>query len=840
MTRTAFRLALRDIRQGHRGFWIFVSCLFVGVAAITAVMTVTAAVLNGIARDGQIVLGGDISLGTQFRGMTDEQLEFLRQNSEELTEFIEMRALMRPSDIDKSTLVELKAVQDNYPLYGSLDIRGGGILQEAVDSRDGVWGALVDPALVQAGNAEIGSRIYLGNNQFEVTGVIERESDRIGSSGEFGFWPRVLVHYDALEGSGLVVGGSRNFYEYRLRLNETASVAEVLEKIRSAFSETVWTIRDTSGTAPNIQELVERLGVLLSLAGLTTLLVGGIGVSNAVRAYLDTRLTTIAILKCIGGSRELVFRMYLLQILMLSGIAIVIGIAIGALAPVFVSQLVQQILAVPFDLRIDLFVMSIAALYGLVTALLFTLWPLATALNTSPGALFRKAVANIYQRPSWHYIVVCIALAATLAIIAIATAFEKRFAVWFVVSASIAWVVFRLIGSLIIASAKMVQNRQSSVFRLAIANLYRPGTSTSDIVLAIGLGLTVLITISMVSSNMNEQVNNLIPSRAPTFFFVDIQSSQFDEFVDAVGVEREEDLEVMPFIRGRITRIKGMDPHEAIVGEDSEWLLDGDRAFTYSDTPPENASIVSGEWWPENYRGTPLLSVHTDVMEAFGLNLGDSITLNILGRDITGEVANVRELEWQSMQLNFAIMLSPEPLQQVPHSYIATASITTDDEFKVQNRIASMFPNITVVRVKDVLRRLGDYMVRIRDTARGVSAITIIAGILVLAGVVVSENRRRAYESVLLKTLGATKRYVFSVYSLEYLMQGAISAAVASALGTLGSWAVLTVLMSWEWHFVPTSVLYTVLISLAISLTLGILGIWNALKHRPLIYLRNE
>ena len=274
MTRTAFRLALRDIRQGHRGFWIFVSCLFVGVAAITAVMTVTAAVLNGIARDGQIVLGGDISLGTQFRGMTDEQLEFLRQNSEELTEFIEMRALMRPSDIDKSTLVELKAVQDNYPLYGSLDIRGGGVLQEAVDSRDGVWGALVDPALVQAGNADIGSRIYLGNNQFEVTGVIERESDRIGSSGEFGFWPRVLVHYDALEGSGLVVGGSRNFYEYRLRLNETASVAEVLEKIRSAFSETVWTIRDTSGTAPNIQELVERLGVLLSLAGLTTLLVG--------------------------------------------------------------------------------------------------------------------------------------------------------------------------------------------------------------------------------------------------------------------------------------------------------------------------------------------------------------------------------------------------------------------------------------------------------------------------------------------------------------------------------------------------------------------------------------
>ncbi len=840
MTRISLRLAFRDIRQGHKGFWIFVGCLVVGVAAITAVMTLTASVLNGISRDGQIVLGGDIALGTQYRGMSSEQLEYLEQTAESVTEFIEMRTLMRHSEVDKSTMVEVKAVQSSYPLYGEVKTRGGGPLQEYINRRVENWGALVDPALIEANHVEVGDKVFLGDAELEITGVIEQEPDRLGGSGEFGFWPRILVHRDSLADSGLVVGGSRNFYEYRLRLADTTELAERIQKIRDAFPEAVWTVRDSSEAAPNLTELVQRLGVLMSLAGLTTLLVGGVGVSNAVRAYLDTRLGTIAILKCLGASRKFVFRMFLMQIMMLSGLGIAIGVAIGSLAPVFAAQIVQRVLSVPFDLGLNPYVIFIAAVYGFVTSLLFSIWPLASALSTTPGALFRSVVADINRTASWHYVIVSAALAAVLAAIAIVTAFETRFAVWFVISAVMAWFVFKAIGLLVIVSARRLRNRRSSIARLAITNLFRPGSSTSDIVLAIGLGLTVLITVSMVSSNMNSQVNELIPSRAPTFFFVDIQSSQFAEFVDAIDVENESDLEVMPFIRGRITKVKGMDAREAIVQEDGDWLLDSDRAFTYSKVPPGEGKIVQGEWWPEDYAGSPLLSIHADVAKTFDLSLGDTMTINILGREITGEVSNVRDLNWQSMQLNFAVMLSPEPLRTIPHSYIATASISDDDEFKLQDRIATSFPNITVVRVKDVLQRLGNYMVQIRDTARGVSAITIIAGILVLAGVVISENRRRAYEGVLLKTLGAQRKYIFSVYGLEYLIQGFITAVVASVLGTLASWVVLTALMRWDWIFIPSSVLYTVFLSLAISLLLGMLGIWRALLHRPLVYLRNE
>ncbi len=838
---TTVRFALRDFRRKHRGFWIFLSCLTLGVASITAVMAFASAVLGGIERDGRTVLGGDIALSTQFRPMSQEQLEFITPYSSEVTAYSEMRTLLRSEDSENSVLVELKSVDNAYPLVGEVQLRDNLDFKQAILS-DGVnYGAVVDKALVDFKRLGMGSTITLGGTEFKVTAIIENEPDRIGGSENFGFWPRVIVHRDALKDSPLLLDDSIHNREYRLVLSEGVAIEALKLQLQDMFDEHSWDIRDVSDAAPSLREVIDRLSVLLSLAGLTTLLIGGVGISNAIRAYMESRMATIAILKCVGASGKFVLRMYLIQILLLSSIGILVGIGIGLLAQVVIASVVTRWVAVPVDFNLDLRVLAIVTAYGFVTASLFSLAPLGAALNTSPSALFRKTVSNIRRIVPKQFVITALVLTVILTVIAIGTAPEKRFAIWFVMGAVGAWLAFKFIGEMIVKAARQVSTRRSPVVRLAVANLHRPGSSTSDIVLSIGLGLTVLVTVALVSANMDKQINDMIQERAPTFFFLDVQAAQHDEFFGLLeNTPGVVSIEKMPYVRGVITRVRGLDPAEALDDPDMEWLIEGDRAFTFSRTAPENTELIMGEWWPEDYEGPPLLSIHEDVANSLELEIGHLVSMRILGRDITGEVYNVRRLEWESMELNFAIMLSPNPLQHSPYSYISTVEINGKDELLLQDQIAELFPNITVVRIKEVLERVSNYMKRARDTAQGVSFITVFAGILVLAGVVMSENRRRAYESVLLKTLGASRRYVLSAYSLEYLMQGTITATVAAVVGAVASWAVLTILMGWNWTFFPLSAASTAAVGLAASMAIGLFGVFNALNHKPLRYLRNE
>ena len=517
MFATVVKVALRDLRRGHRGFWIFLSCLALGVAAIASVTAMSTSMLNGIARDGKVVLGGDVSVAQQFRNLSEQQIEVLSDYSTDIVEFVETRTLFRTADTTKSTLVSLKAVDTNYPLYGDLQVRGGGDISDLADTRNGRFGAFVDRSIIEAGNAKVGEFVAMGDQRYEVIGIIENEPDRIGSSAQFAFWPRVMVHRDSLEHSGLLTEGSRNFYEYRLKLKDQVDVGQFVDHIEQRFANL--SVRSYQNASPDLTDVVNRLNVLLSLAGLTTLLVGGVGVSNALRAYLDTRLSTIAILKNVGGSNQFIFFVYLTQILVLSFVGIALGLTAGYGFAFGAASAVEQMLAVPVALTIRLESVAIVVAYGVLTTLLFTLWPLGRALNTSPSALFRDVVSNERHSAPWQFAAVSAVIAVILAIVVIATAYQKNFAVWFVVGVSVAWLAFNLIGEGIIRVAKKVGLRKSSAVRLAISNLHRPGSTTSDIVLAVGLGLSVLIATALTSANLDRQINGLISDKAPSLFF---------------------------------------------------------------------------------------------------------------------------------------------------------------------------------------------------------------------------------------------------------------------------------------------------------------------------------
>ena len=759
-------------------------------------------------------------------------------------------------------------------------MRGDGapvVLATALARAGERWGALVDPALSDRLELAEGDSIAVGGIDFEVRGTIRREPDRAGSGAPFGFWPRVLVSLDALAATELLREGSLVYHQYAVRLAPGVGVEEARTELGEKLEDSGWRIRSFDAAAPGIQRMVERLGSFLSLVGLTALLVGGVGVGNAVRAWLDTRLEVIATLKCIGASRAVVFKTYLSQLTVIAGLGVLAGLALGALVPVAVSELIETLLPVPISLGIYPGVLALAVAFGLLTAITFTVWPLSCAHETPAVALFRGAGLGMRAGRRTH-LAAALAGGAALAVLAVATAPNRWFAVWFIGGAALALVVFRVAGWAVVRAARALSEsarpgpgadlqqdrplrgtpartspanppdrparssklRPGPRLRMAVSNLHRPGNATADIVLSLGLGLTVLVAVALVEGNLRRDLAESLPEDAPAFFFVGVEADRIDGLTEAVErIDGTDRFRSVPFMRGRIVRVNGLDPEEALVRDEHEWLIRGDRGLSYAAVAPDNP-VVDGTWWPEDYAGPPLLSVDVDVIDAFDLVLGDTITLNVLGREITAEVRHVRRVEWQGMQVNFALLLSPEPLRHAPHSYVATVAATPEAEVAVERALVRDFPQVTTVRVRDALGRVAELMGGIAAAARGVGAVTLLSGALVLAGAVAAGHRRRTYESVVLKVLGVGRRDVVLIHTAEFALLGLVTGSIAAVVGTGTAWAVTTRVLEQEWTFLPGTVAATVAFCVLLTLSLGLVGTWRALGESASPYLRNE
>ena len=884
MPSVALRFAFRELRHGPRalrGFGVFLGCLALGVAAIAGVQSTASSIVTGLRADGREILGGDIALRAVYQDLAPADRTRLEQAAEAITHFAEMRTMARRPGTETSVLVELKAVDGRYPLFGRVETRGGDgapiPLAAALAQAGGGWGALVDPALAERLELGEGDSLAIGGITLEVRGTIEREPDRAGSGGPFGFWPRVLVSLDALAASELVREGSLVYHQYAVRLAQGASLDEVRAEIGEKLEESGWRMRTFEDAAPGIQRMVERLGSFLSLVGLTALLVGGVGVSNAVRAWLNRRLGVIATLKCIGASRSIVFSTYLSQLMVIAGLGVLAGLAAGALAPVAVSRLLEGLLPVPVALGVYPGVLGLAVLFGLLTAVTFTVWPLSRAQETPAVALFRGAGLGVRPgRP--EHLAAALAGGAALAVLAVASAPDRWFAAWFIGGAALILVVFRAAGWAVMRAARAVHRSvrpdpetsrtrgpsplaatstatasraqtgpRSSPrawlgprLRMAVSNLYRPGNATADVVLSLGLGLTVLVAVALVEGNLRRDIADSLPEDAPAFFFVGVEADRIERLAETLaGIDGADRFRSVPFLRGRIVRVNGLDPQQAMVGDEHAWLIRGDRGLSYAAVPPDSSG-VAGDWWPEDYIGPPLLSVDVDVIDAFDLELGDTITLNVLGREITAEVRHVRRVEWQGMQLNFALLLSPEPLRRAPHSYVATVSATPEAEVRIERLLAREFPQVTVVRVREALGRVAELMGSIATAARAVGAITLLSGALVLAGAVAAGHQRRTYESVVLKVLGVRRRDVALIHAAEFALLGLVTGVIAAAAGTVTAWGVTTRVLEQEWVFLPGAVASTVGFCILLTLGFGLFGTWRALGEPASPYLRNE
>lgn len=848
MSSLAFRFAVRELRGGMRGFRIFLACIIIGVAAIAGAASLNQSVKAGIQADARPLLGGDLQIDNDTYPATEEQIAAMKQGGD-VAALIQMRSMARvenaAGEVGTRGLIELKAVDELYPLYGELILSPAGPLTEALNAREGIYGAAIDPALLTRLQVNVGDRIKIGEATFEVRATIAQEPDRAISFTTIG--PRVLMSHEALKATELVQPGSLVEHEYNIRVTGGETATEVRERLEADFPNAGWRIRGLDRAAAGLDRFLDNVTLFLTLVGLTALLTGGIGVANAVRAHLMGRLNTIATLKCLGAPADTIFAIYLIQLSFLAMVGIVIGLAIGAAIPFAAASALGDTLPVAAKFGLYPIALLQAGIFGVLTAALFALWPLARARDIPPVALFRNVLADDGRWPRGKYMVAIVLVGLALAGFTIATAERPDYAAAFVGGSAVAMVLFGFAAKGVMRfAARMTQGRNSPTagrpsLRLAFANLYRPGSPTTSVVLSLGLGLSVLVAIALLESNLNQQLADGLPSDAPSMFFVDIQPHQEELFrktvTTAPGVNK---VTTAAMIRARVTMVNELTAEEHQEKNGQSWLLRGDRGISYSETLPENVRLTEGAWWPENYEGENLVSLDSDGAAAANLKLGDLITVSVLGREVTGKIASFRDIRWQSGAMNFGIIFSPNALRGAPAMFLATLNTDAGVEEKIETSVLNAMPNVTVVQVRAALESLKNVIETLSIAVRLTAGVALVAGALVLAGAIAAGHSRRIYESIVLKVLGATRSDVLKAFVFEYMLLGLATGLIAAFVGSLAAFGVVSGLMEIDWSLDIGVIVTVILACIAVTLLAGFTGTWRAMGMKAAPLLRNE
>jgi putative ABC transport system permease protein len=838
------RFALREMRGGLRGFYVFIACIALGCMAIAGVGSLAASLADGLARQGQVILGGDLSFTLIQREAVPDERAFL-DNHGKVSSAATLRAMARTAD-GKATLVEMKAVDGAYPLFGQAVLDPPDALAGTLAQRDGVFGAAADPILLTRLAIKPGARLTIGNATFEIRATLKNEPDKL--AGGIGFGPRLLVSQDALRATGLLQPGSLVRWHYRLRLPENdtgeAAAKTLTAQARSAFPEAGWDIRNRSNASPQLERNVERFTQFLTIVGLTALLVGGVGVGNAVKSHLDRRREIIATMKALGASGKRVFAIYLTQVLMLATVGGGIGMVLGAILPFLISWTFGAIIPLPIEPALHPAELVLALVYGLMTALAFALWPLGRAHDVPVGALFRDVVAPQPRWPRKIYIALTIAAVLALTALAVVLAYDRYVAIIYVGVAAGVFVTLRLVAGVLMLAARHAPRARSTILRMAIANIHRPGALTATVVLSLGLGITLLVTVIEIDGNLQRQFAAELPAKAPSFYFLDIpadQASRFDAFVRAQAPTAK--IEEVPMLRGRIVSANNIAAENIKPKEGAAWVLQSDRGITYAGDIPSGSRLVEGKWWGPDYDGPPLLSFEKKIADGLGLKLGDPVTVNVLGRNITTRIANMRTVDWESLGINFVMVFSPHAFDGAPHSHLATLTYpdggTPEQEGSIVRAVADSFPMVTAVRVKDALEAIGGIVVNLILAIRGASALTLLVAALVLGGALAAGHRHRVYDAVILKTLGATRLRLLAAYTIEYLLLGSATALFGVLSGSLAGWLIVANLMHLRFTWLPLPALAATLAAVVVTVALGLIGTFSALGQKPAPLLRN-
>jgi putative ABC transport system permease protein len=834
----AWTFAKRELRGGLRGFRIFLACLALGVAAIAAVGTVRASIQAGLEQNGAALLGGDAVVRFTYRFADNDERAWLDSIAERVSETTDFRSMIVVErDTIERGLTQVQAVDDLYPLIGETVLDPPMPLSQAFARTEQTPGGVMERVLADRLGLTAGDTFNLGATTFTLSAILVSYPDNSG--GGFGLGPRSLVLLDDLKDSGLLVTGTLMESNYRLDLPDGADLQDLQDQSESLFRDSGLRWRDARAGAPGVARFVDRIGAFLILVGLSGLAVGGVGVSAAVRSYLQGKAPVIATLKTLGATRATIFLTYFLQIGVLAIAGVTIGLILGAAIPLAFAPIIEARLPIPADFTLHAAPLFEATIYGVLAALIFTLWPLARTEDIKAATLFRDAFGAGRMFPALKYLIATAVLFAILIGTAILFSGTAFLTLW-----TAGGILFAL--ALLVAAAAFARwtarrfrrtARGRPALRAALGSIGARNGETTSVVLSLGLGLAVLAAVGQIDGNLRASIADELPDVAPSYFFVDIQPDQIDGFRARLDDDPQvSDYEATPMLRGVITQINGQAARDVT----DHWVIRGDRGITYSALPSEGTIITEGNWWPEDYTGPPLISFATEEGAEMGLRIGDTITTNILGRDITATIANFREVSFEDAGIGFIMSMNPSALQGAPHSWISTVYSEPEAEAAILRDLATAYPNITAIRVRDAIDQVVQLLGGISAATRYGALATLLTGFLVLIGAAAAGERARTYEAAVLKTLGASRGTILRSFALRSALLGLAASIVALTAGIAGGWAVSTFIMETDYTPIWTSAGTIIFGGMATTLIAGLAFAWRPLSAKPAQVLRSR
>jgi len=810
MNRAAFKIALRELSGGLKGFWIYLACIMLGTAAIASAGSVTEVFSRGLASEARVLLGGDAMFGTSQRAFTQEERKFITG----LGETTESAGLdIMASAGERRRQVNLRAVDENFPLIGTVTLSGADTSFQSALSRTStkpggeLWGTVVSQSFLDAFDVKIGDTVEFGQINAIIRARLDGTPDRVGTPGSFA--PEAMLSLDAVKEAGRLDPGQIFSTGFRVSFNSENNDFDTIEKTaKETFKDVGLRLREPSDAVDGLQNLLATLNSFLAIIGIASLVAGGVGVAQATTSFLGTRIASIAALKALGADSGTIRTAYMLQLGTLAFIGALIGMLIGAAAPYVLIALSANGVALPQTLGIYPAPLLKALALGMLAAAIFALPAIGRARATRPAALFRQLTQNAKTKTPFIETACAFGAAILLALLAIFTSANAAVTAMLLIGAILAWGVFILAAFLVRKLAGHLAKTAKGFWRLTLSNLGGPGSLAPTIVPALGLGLALLTLVASVQANLLRQISEIAPTNAPSLVFSQIPHGQIDQFdtliaANKIEIEDPDAFRRAPFLQGRVIALNDIPIDKDKVAPSERWVVQGETSLTYLSKQPPEAELVEGAWWAEDYTGDLQVSLEMGVAKGLKVGLGDNIGFRVFGREVKANITSLRRVDWGTFGVssNTAFILSPGTLEAARPYHVAIAKTPQNNEAAVIAAIGEALPDVVVFQTRPALATAARLFGNIAIAVNAAAAVVTIAGLLVLLGAFAAMARKRQTESALLKVFGAERKNILALYGAEFAFAGTAGAVIGAGLGISGAYPIVTQVFEAEWTF---------------------------------------
>ena len=839
MNRLSWKIAMRELAGGLSGFWIYIACIALGIFAIAAAGSVTSGFSKGLASEARTLLGGDALFAASQRRASPDELAWMRARGE-MSENITINVMGEAGDTRQQ--VDVRAVDARHPLIGTPELSGGAAtLDKALAFENDRWGIAASASTLEVFGLEVGDDLMLGSIPTTIRAQLDKEADGIGTPGTVG--PQITIRLAALEQAGRLTNGQLFRARYRLILSDPAAADTLEESAAEDWGPNGLRYRGPEDAIDGLQNLLDMLNSFLSVIGIAALIAGGVGIAQASSAFLETRMPSIAAFKALGAEASTLRAAYFIQLTALALVGAGIGIVLGAATPFLIAAIAGDQIPLPSILRIYPAPLARALVLGLLSAAIFALPPLGRARATPPAALFRSLGTETLEKTPIPERIASALAAIALIIVSVMTSQTPLVTGILLVGAALAWLVLISMAHVIRLFARRASAAATGLARLTLSNLGGPGSLAPTITPALGLGLALLVFVATVQANLLRQVNETATRNLPALFFTQIPSAQIDTFDqliadNGIDITDPDAFRRTPLVIGRVISLKGETLDEEKVAPSERWVVNGEIGMPYIGRMPPEADLVEGEWWPEDYQGPLLVSVEADAARGLRIGIGDEIGFRIFGRDVTANVASLRNVDWGGFGANTAFILSPGTLEAANPPHLAIAQATPEQEPQIIAALGDVLPEVIVFQTRETLATAGRLLGNITIAVNAAAGIVMLAGLLVLIGAFAAMARQRRTEAALLKTFGASRAGILRLYAGEFALSGAVATLAGTIMGVSAAAVIVRLVFEAEWGMPWGTVAVVAGAAIAAAALGGIIVGMATLSHPPARILR--